>query len=367
MASATASSGRDGVRRLLAALAVGAALLGSQRPARADVAADKATAEALFNHARALMKEGNFADACPKLAESQRLDAGLGTMLYLADCYEKTGQTASAWTEFLDAAAVAHATAQPEREQKARERAAALEPKLNRLSISLASGAEVPGIEVRGDGRPLDRALWGRPIPIDPGEHSVSASAPGKQPWSKKVQVSAADTATVFAVVPVLVDEAPRAVAPPPVTPPPVTTGAPSTPSSSPPRRIEPPPPLPPDTNLHVRRLGYTMIGLGLAGAAVGGVFGAVAMLDNANASPTCRINNVCTAGAASSRTDAYNLARVSTIVLSSGAGVFAAGVVIAIVTRAPEPGEGSAPRALLHLTPMVGAGLGGVAAGGAF
>jgi len=382
MVSATASS-RPALRRLsrlALGLAVGATLLSAATLARADgpprPAVDKATAEALFDHARTLMKEGKYAEACPKLAESQRLDAGLGTMLYLADCYEKTGQTASAWTEFLDAAAVAHATGQPEREQKARERGAALEPRLNRLSISLASGADVPGLQVRADGRPLDRALWGKPVPIDPGEHSVSATAPGKQPWSKNVQISASDTATAFAVVPPLVEEArpeePSKGAPPVtvgVTPrPPGDTDHAGTDAQGSPRRSSSPPslppssPPPPDTHVGVRRLGYTMIGLGLAGAAAGGVIGAVALLKSSDSTATCRIDNVCLGPAAAARSSAYSLANVSTIVLGSGAGVFAVGVVIAIVARAPEPSTAS-----LQVRPLVGAGLGGLEVGGAF
>ncbi len=361
MVSVTASS--RSALRLLTSITFGVALLATTTPAHAEATpADKAAAEALFNHARDLMKDGKYAEACPKLAESQRLDAGLGTMLYLADCYEKTGQTASAWTEFLDAAAVAHATGQPDREQKARERASGLEPRLNRLSITLTSGAEVPGIEVRCDGRPLDKALWGKALPVDPGEHGVSAGAPGKLPWSKRVQVVASDTTTVFAVVPPLADEARPAEPSKPA--PAVVAADPVAPSSRPPEPHRPPqpPPPPPDRYLPVRRLGYTMIGLGLAGAAVGGVFGAVALLKSSDSTGTCRIDNVCTPGAASARSSAYHLADVSTIVLSSGAGVFAVGLVIAIATRAPEPDV-----AYLRVSPLFGAGVGGVAVGGAF
>ena len=58
---------------------------------------------------------------------------------------------------------------------------------------------------------------------------------------------------------------------------------------------------------------------------------------------------------------------------LSSGAGVFAIGVVIAVAAKAPEPAliggllGGSTPRALLRLRPLVGPGLSGVSAGGSF
>src|SRR4051812_46143375 len=87
----------------------------------AQVAGDKATAEALFADGRKLMAAGNYAAACPKLAASQRLDPGVGTMLNLADCYERVGQTASAWAEFREAISAARAAGSKEREQLARD------------------------------------------------------------------------------------------------------------------------------------------------------------------------------------------------------------------------------------------------------
>src|SRR5271154_1822433 len=72
--------------------------------AHADGASSKAAAQALFEEARQLMIDGKFGEACPKLEESERLDPGAGTLLNLGHCYEKNGQTASAWVTYKDAA-----------------------------------------------------------------------------------------------------------------------------------------------------------------------------------------------------------------------------------------------------------------------
>ena len=59
-------------------------------------AAEKATAEALFQQGTELMNEKQYAAACEKFAGSQQIDPALGTALRLADCNDRIGKTASA-------------------------------------------------------------------------------------------------------------------------------------------------------------------------------------------------------------------------------------------------------------------------------
>jgi hypothetical protein len=184
---------------LLSALAL-AALAGR---ARADEAADKAAAEALFDEGRKLMGEGKFDEACPKLEASQRLDPGVGTLLNLADCLEKRGKTASAWAQFREASAAAHKTGSLDREEIARARARELEAKLAYLTIETWKGQRV---QVTRDGSAVDEAVLGSAIPVDPGEHLISASATGKRSWSTTVTVGEASRVSV--AVPILPDEA---------------------------------------------------------------------------------------------------------------------------------------------------------------
>src|SRR6266498_1038121 len=76
--------------------------------ASAQVSAEnRAAAQALFDLGRTLITSGRAEEACPKFEESQRLDPGVGTQLNLADCYDRTGRTASAWTLYIEAPRVA--------------------------------------------------------------------------------------------------------------------------------------------------------------------------------------------------------------------------------------------------------------------
>src|SRR5439155_24289020 len=133
----------------------------SASPARAQNATDKATAQALFDDGVKLMADGKNADACPKLAESQRLDPSLGTLLRLATCYERVGKTASAWALYGEAIAAAKSANQPAREKYASEHAAALASKLCKLTIVVPVESDLAGLEVTRDGTPVTRAQWG--------------------------------------------------------------------------------------------------------------------------------------------------------------------------------------------------------------
>jgi hypothetical protein len=158
---------------------------------------DKASATLLYDEAAKLMTSGKPEQACPKFAESQRLDPQLGTLLHLADCEQRIGHTASAWANFREAAEVA-AHRSDAREKTARARAAALEPTLSKLVIDVAPAAKTSGLKVERDGVVVGAPLYGTAVPVDPGPHSVTASADGKKKWSGTVTVAAgAQTATI--------------------------------------------------------------------------------------------------------------------------------------------------------------------------
>lgn len=144
-------------------------------------AADAQTAQQLFDQGRALMEKGKFSQACPLFAESQRLDPGGGTLANLALCHEKEGRLALALTEFEAALAQAIKDKRRDREAIARERIAAIGVKVPRLLITIAPGADLPGLVVKLDGEELKREQLGTTLTVDPGVHRIDVSAPGRK------------------------------------------------------------------------------------------------------------------------------------------------------------------------------------------
>lgn len=193
-----------------------------------------AVADALYRQARDLMAAGKYDEACPKFAQSQQLDPATGTLLNLAACHEKQGKLTTAWLEYSDAVVAARRDAREDRVQYASERAHELEPKLSRLTLLLAPEADTPGLTIELDGASVGRAVIGAPTPVDPGTHSVRASAPGKKPQLFRVQVGAlADHQSL--TIPALEDAPPEvaARAPAPLAAPGALVGAPSGPGPS--------------------------------------------------------------------------------------------------------------------------------------
>jgi hypothetical protein len=142
---------------------------------------DRAVAESLFRHGRALFADGHVDEACEKFAESQRHDEQIGTLLNLAVCHEKQGKTATAWGEFTRAAVQAGKAGQVDRVAFAKLHITTLEPSL--LRVTIAWEAPAPGATIRLDDVEYGTAVIGTELPLDPGRHTIEVSASGKHPW----------------------------------------------------------------------------------------------------------------------------------------------------------------------------------------
>lgn len=299
----------------------------------AQSAGNKAAAEALFDQGRQLVQSGDYAQACQKFEASQKLDEGIGTLLYLADCYEKIGRTASAWATFKEAASIAGAQGQSSRQKLANQRAQGLESGLVKVVIDVAKGNEgLLGFEVRNDGVPIPTAQFGIPVPIDPGEHHIEASAPGKQSYVDVVRIS---KGVGHVSVPQLTDLAPSK---------PASLLAPREPGqeNSNVGGVVANPTAPKSTfesdtttGKAQRITAYVVGGLGVVGVGVGTYFGLAAIHDNNQSKTRCSSNDggACYGGRLSQYNDAVREARVSTVAFIAGGALLATGVVLYFTT----------------------------------
>ena len=325
---------RRSVRALVACAWATVGLLSVVAPARAQVAtSDKALAEALFRDARQLSDAGKLADACPKFAESYRIDPKIGTLVNLATCHEQEGKTASAWAEFTEAASLAERAQQRDRQRFARQHADALARQLAQLTLAARSVAE--GLEVKLDGRALGVAALGTPFPVDPGDHTVEASAPHRKPWTGHATVAPGPGSTTVDI-PALEDEAP----PPPPAPPLVVVPPP----------VAPAPP-PPSSASSVRVLGIAAIGVGVAGIAVGSIFGLRTLSEKHDGDALC-VGAACTAAGLEDENQAHASATLSTVGFIAGGAMAAVGLILVVAS-----GPSSASHGSLRVAPMVGAG----------
>jgi len=193
------------------------------------------SADALSAEAKKLLADGKTAEACKKFEESQRAEARGATLLDIADCHEKEGKTATAVADYKAAAAAAHKEKRYDREKTAKLRILALEPKQPRLSVTVAGG-DVAGLDVAVDGVSLIKSEWGKPRPVDPGEHTAVATAPGRKPFEGKVTVANGEKKSL--AVPALEKSESGAAAATPATP--AKGPAPGTPAK--PAEAAPPP-----------------------------------------------------------------------------------------------------------------------------
>lgn len=300
----------------------------------AQTGADKAAADTLFNEGKRLIAAGDTESACTKFEASVARVPQLGAQLALASCYEKLGRTASAWGEFRAAASAAARAHDEQRQRFAEEHAEALEPKLSMLVIKIEPGYRIDGLQVKRDGLDVTPAELGSPVPVDPGDHTVEASAPGWVAWSNKVSVAAMPGVVEVLVpalgkAPVKVEEPkPEAVAivRPPVAPPP--------------RPSKPP------------YLAYGLGGGGIAVIAASLVFGAMASSRWSAAQANCH-DQMCNDTGLDQASSAKTLGNVSTGTFLVGTAAVAAGVIL-LLTR-PSEAEAPAAAARLRLAPAVG------------
>jgi len=343
------------MRRVLVSVAFAATISIPVR-VHAQSKEDVARADALFNAARALVDSGQYTDACAKFAESKRLAPGIGVTMYLADCYEHIGRTASAWTEFRSAEGLARER-NDKRWELARTHAQQLEPQLDRLTISIAPTVPRAGLQVLRDGVPVAQEELDLPVPVDPGDHAVVVSAPGHPERTFSAHVGPENRTATIRI------DALEESAPPVVVPPPTNPVVEPLPPSNPPSVAYPVTPPPSSATSTRRWIGIGVGAAGVVGLGVGSVFGLLAKskLDQSNAGPCDASTDRCMPPGFPLRKDAEHLATASDIGFAVGGVLLAAGIVLYVTApRPPSPTTGL----VLSPIPLTGGGGAALSAG---
>ena len=179
---------------------------------------------------------------------------------------------------------------------------------------------------VKRNGVAVGRAQWGTPGPVEPGEHVVTAEAPGHRGWRQVVTV-VGEGAEVSAVIPPLEELDGAAPAPrPPVSP----TAADS------------------DTLRRGFAIGIGALGLLCIGA--GTAAGVVAIDKKEQADDHCDADNNCLSQGVTLRDEARDAASVSTVSFVVAAAAVTAGAIVWLTVDDDDPSSTGAHRAVLSV-----------------
>ncbi|HMA95702.1 MAG TPA: hypothetical protein VKP30_23595 [Polyangiaceae bacterium] len=294
---------------------------GSQLPNDELGMQERALAEALFQEGKRLGEEGRIAEACAKFEESERLESAPGTLIHLGACYAEAGKTASAWAAFLAVAELAERAHDSAREALARRLAGEVEPRLSLLALSVRQPAR--GMTIHVDGHSLGNGGLNTALPMDPGEHLVEVTAPGRLTWAKRIEIEPGSARKAIDVPPLKEATAPSDTVPKrhlSLSPRPTMTVAPES---------------------QLSKVGLAAFGVGVLGLAFGSYYGMRAIGQNKDADQYCS-GRLCT----QQGIEGHNRANVSAWLADAGFAIgvvgLAGGAYLTLSSRVARPGQGA-------------------------
>lgn len=322
---------------------------------------DVALSEALFREGKTLLQEGKYDLACPKLAESLRLDPAGGTLVTLGLCYEGAGKTASAWVVFGDALASAERDKRADRVKLAKEHIATLEKRLSYLTVEVTpDGLGTSDFTLTRNGVHINRAALGTASAVDPGKHVINVSATGFSTLALEVEVGP-DGDRKKVVIPPLNRIVEKPADPPPVEKPvekPIET-----PKPTPVSPVKPEQP----RGMHPGRVG----GLVLGAASVivlgtGGYFGLQAKSQHDDALGLCPASPCPSQEGIDQNEAAKGSASLSTGLVAGGLIGLAGGIVLFVAMPKSAPAA-TAPKPKVSFVPAMSAEFAGGFVRGSF
>ena len=285
------------------------------------------------------MGHEDYATACAKFAESQRLEPAAGTAINLAECLDRRGQLADAWQRWKEARRLLRDG--DDRIWAVDRKVQELEARLPRLTLRLEPGV-APDVRVERDGVPVGAASLGTALPLNPGPHEVVVRAPGHHERRYVVELEeSANQELSVAPGPALPEPEPEPE-PPPAPPLPVQLDS------------APPPAQPVAHTSPARTAGFAVVGVGAASLVAGSVFGGLAIRQK-NQMDGCVESGsrlLCDSAGLAAADKGRTYATVANVAVAVGVAGLGVGLYL-VLSNAPEGGD----RAAIGVGPTPGGG----------
>ena len=143
----------------------------------------KAAATIQFDKGRALLKQGKYREACTAFEASQKLDPANGTLFNIAECSEKLGKLSTAWLAYRE---LDQNDTNAARKAEAGRRAKKLLPRLPKLLVRIDDAPAGLQLQINDND---STALLGIESPVDLGDYTIRATAPGYEAFETSVTV----------------------------------------------------------------------------------------------------------------------------------------------------------------------------------
>ena len=265
----------------------------------------------LLAEADKALAEGHIDQACRKFEDALTLTRTATILVNAGKCQQLLGKTASAWRHFTSATILAGGLGDTTLEDRSRELASKLAPRLSKLRIDVL--APFPEQRVECNGILIPRAEWGVLTPVDPGDLRCVASAPERLSLDLQITIGAEADVRVL-VIPQLKDGAVQPSPPQeqrPITPP----------VSEQPKEVKSP----------VGVIAFVSTAVGVVGIGTGIAFGVMTLIEvgDAEENPLLCPNKLCSKAGRIAIDEAEAKGIASTVAFTVGGLGLATGVTL--------------------------------------
>lgn len=298
------------------------------------LAVSNPAAEALFDRAREAMDAGDYTTACEQFRESDRLEPAVGTRFNLANCEEKRGRLATAWT--LYRSVVNDLEPGDDRRPFAEARVKALAERVPHVTL-VPRGEPADDVVVQIGELELTSGSFNVALALDPGTHQVEVRRPGAEAQALELVLEEGESRELVFDIPVAGGKAAAGAASTAPSEPPADSGSSGGGSGR-------------------KTLGYIVGGVGMLGLAGGTAAGILVLQQKQIANENCWPPDEdypaggCNPRGADANTTGKQLGPLATAGLAVGAVGIGFGLYLILSSSSDET-----PRAALGVHPTVG------------